>query len=192
MPWKKQFDVEDAAQKAQQVFWRRGFEATSMEELLASMGINRGSFYDTFGSKRDLYLAALRAYDQKHRREVLARLGAAHPPREAILALFAAVRAEAGRADGSRGCFLANATLERAADDADVAEIVREAYTETEAFFRASIEAAQRRREIRRSVDAAGTARTLLGLLLGMRVLARAATPRAVLDSIVAQVAELI
>jgi TetR/AcrR family transcriptional repressor of nem operon len=152
------------------------------------MRINRGSFHDTFGSKHDLYLAALRPYDQKHRREVLGRLGAAYPPREAILALFDAVRAVACRADGARGCSLANATLERGAEDPEVAALVRAANTETEAFFRMSIEAGQRRREVRRSVNAAETARTLLGLLLGLHVLARASAPRAVLDSIVAQV----
>ncbi len=192
MPWKKQFDVDEARKKAKAFFWNRGYEATSMDDLLQSMGINRGSFYATFGSKREVYTDVLRRYDQEHRHDVLERLKEGNSPREAILALFDGVRAEASGRGGTKGCFLANATLELAASDKAVAGIVREAFAETEEFFQKTIQEGQRTGEIRRGLDSRATARSLLGLLLGMRVLARAGVPAAVLESITLQVAEMV
>ncbi|CAG0986613.1 HTH-type transcriptional repressor ComR [Phycisphaerales bacterium] len=192
MPWKKQFDVDAAREKAKALFWARGYEATSMDDLLRHMGINRGSFYDTFGSKQDLYTDVLRRYDQQHRRGVLEKLAKELGPRRRILALFEGVRQEACASKGSRGCFLANATLELAASDKSVAKVVREAYLETEQFFRSTIAEGQSRGEIRADIDARASARTLLGLLLGMRVLARSAAPRQVLASIATQIKEML
>lgn len=79
MPWEKQFDVDDALTKAMHAFWARGYEATSIRDLVDRMGINRGSIYATFGDKRSLFIQALRHYDTRHRE---AWLGA----REAIRA----------------------------------------------------------------------------------------------------------
>lgn len=192
MPLQKQFDVESAREKAKALFWAKGFEATSMEDLLACMGIGRGSFYATFGGKQGLYIDVLRRYDQKHRRDVLARLGAEPSPRRRILALFEGVRQEACAPKGTRGCFLANAGLELAAADKTVAGIVRAAFAETEEFFHDSVADGQRRGEIRGDIDARATARALLGLLLGMRVLARSGVPGPVLASIAVQVKEML
>jgi len=156
------------------------------------MDINRGSFYATFGSKQALYLDVLRRYDQHYRCSVLERLKTEFAPREAILALFEAVRKEAAGAKGTRGCFLANATIELAASDKAVAKIVRDAFTQTEVFFKSMIEEGQADGTIRASADPDVVARSLLGLLLGMRVLARGGSPSPVLESIVQQVKELL
>ena len=192
MPWKKNFDVDVARDKAKALFWSKGYEATSMEDLLGCMDINRGSFYATFGSKQALYLDVLQRYDQHYRCGVLDQLKAEFTPRDAILTLFEAVRKEAAGAKGTRGCFLANATMELAASDKCVAKIVRDAFSQTEAFFKAMIEHGQADGTIRASADPEVVARALLGLLLGMRVLARGGSPAPVLESIVQQVEELL
>jgi TetR/AcrR family transcriptional repressor of nem operon len=188
MPWQKQFDVDLARDRAKALFWKQGYEATSMEDLLRVMGISRASFYDTFGSKQAVYVDVLRRYDQQHRRDVFERLASDLTPRQAILALFDAVRAEACAKEGTRGCFLANAALELAGSDKSVAQIVRAAFSETEEFFCQAILKGQRSGEIRREVDPDATARSLLGLMLGMRVLARSGARPQVLDSITSQV----
>lgn len=192
MPWKKNFDVDTARDRAKALFWSRGYEATSMDDLLKGMEINRGSFYATFGSKQSLYLDVLRRYDQQYRCGVLEHLRTDYSPREAILALFDAVRNEAAGPKGTRGCFLANATMELASSDKAVAKIVRGAFSDTEAFFRAMIVAGQSDGAISKSVDPDTLARTLLGLLLGIRVLARGGSAPSVLDSIVQQVDDMI
>ena len=58
----KQFDRDEALERAMAVFWRRGYEGTSVRDLVEHMGINRGSLYDTFGDKRTLFLAAVDRY----------------------------------------------------------------------------------------------------------------------------------
>ena len=70
MPRPKAFDPDDVLHKAMQVFWERGYEATSMQDLVDCMGINRFSLYSTFGDKHQLFLAALARYRDK----VVARL----------------------------------------------------------------------------------------------------------------------
>ena len=76
MPWEKQFDSDKALTDAMNIFWSRGYESTSMQDLVDSMGINRGSLYATFGSKRSLFLQALRHYDDIHRKAWVKELAA--------------------------------------------------------------------------------------------------------------------
>ena len=64
MPRAKCFDRNDALEKAMKAFWSRGYEATSMQDLVDCMGINRGSLYNTFGGKHELFLEALDHYGQ--------------------------------------------------------------------------------------------------------------------------------
>jgi TetR/AcrR family transcriptional repressor of nem operon len=186
MPWEKQFDVDQARRNAMSAFWTHGYENTSMQDLLDAMGIQRGSFYDTFNSKRDVLLAALAEYDDA-RRETFRKLAQGHTPKQAIKALFRGVVAEATSASGRRGCFLVNSALELAPRDDGVAKIVNRAFAETEAFFRSMIESGQALGEIPKHVNAVRTAQALLGMLLGMRVLSRSGSATGVLKAIAAQ-----
>ena len=63
MPWEKQFDPDTALDKAMQAFWAHGYDATSIQDLVDCMGINRGSMYATFGDKRSLFIQALNRYN---------------------------------------------------------------------------------------------------------------------------------
>ncbi len=172
MPALKQFDVDVALSRAMNAFWARGYEATSVQHLVGAMGINRGSLYATFGDKRRLFLAALRKYDREHREGGLSALAADNGPRAAILAAFeGAIEATAG---GNRdGCLLVNSALELSPHDPEVAAVVAEGLRETEAFFRDRIEAGQAQGEIPAELAAQDTARALLGLFVGLRVLSR-------------------
>ena len=72
MPRPKEFNPDDAIEKAMQVFWHKGYEATSMEDLLSAMDLNRGSLYNTFGDKRQLFLKVIdRLLPRVRRREIL-------------------------------------------------------------------------------------------------------------------------
>ena len=90
MPWEKSFDTEEALGKAMAAFWARGYEATSMQDLVDCMGIGRGSIYAAFGDKRRLFMRALALYDDRHRRvlhpsQPLGRLGVGEPDGVAVL-----------------------------------------------------------------------------------------------------------
>jgi len=83
MPWEKQFDIETALEKAGETFWTNGYQATSMRDLMNVMGIQKGSFYDTYGSKKEAYLMALDQYINTHCADFRARVEQ-HPPKRAL------------------------------------------------------------------------------------------------------------
>lgn len=185
MPWEKQFDVDAARDRAMATFWARGYKATSMQELLDAMGIQRGSFYDTFGSKRDILLDSLRRYDAD-RAKAFAELRRERTAVQAIGRLFRSV-ADGGLRAGPRGCFLVASASELAPGDEEVAAIVNRAFADIESFLRISIEEGKSQHEIASSLDAGAVARALLGMLLGMQVLARSGADRKVLATIADQ-----
>ncbi len=192
MPWEKQFDVEAALTQAMEAFWARGYEATSVHDLVACMGINRGSLYATFGDKRALFILALRRYDAVYRQAWVAALEAAPSAKRAILDAFEAVIASVLK-DGARdGCLLVNTALELSPHDPEIAEIVRAGLAEMEGFFRRMIEKGQAAGEIPAGLDAVETARALLGLFVGLRVLSRSRPEKALLCAIARQAETLL
>ena len=192
MPWEKQFDGDAVLDKAMQAFWARGYEATSMQDLVDCMGINRGSLYATFGDKRSLFIQALRRYDARHREAWVAALAAAKSPRESILAAFDGAIA-AVLDQGSRdGCLLVNTALELSPHDEEISKIVAAGLAQMEAFFRARIEAGKTAGEIPAQIDAVEAGRALLGLFIGLRVLSRSRPEPALLRSLRRQAEALI
>ena len=192
MPWEKQFDIDVALDKAKEVFWTHGYEATSMEMLLKAMGINRGSFYDTFKSKRDVLVRSLRRYDTDNRASAIRAAAAGYPPREAITAVFRSM------IDGSRGplgrlgCFLVNSALEVAPQDEEVSLIVSEGLRDVERFFADLVRAGQEQGQIPKHIDPTDMGRTLMSQLVGLMVLLRSQAPKATLESVVSQVSRLL
>lgn len=140
MPLDKMFDVDDALDRALETFWEQGYEATSMRDLLERMGINRGSFYDTYKSKHDVLIDSLRRYDREYRRATLRRASEGRGPREAVTAVFRSMIENTCGQAGRRGCFLVNSALELAPKDPEVARIVRSGFRDVERFFTALIE----------------------------------------------------
>ena len=116
------FDADDALRAAMEVFWRKGFEASSLEDLTAAMGLSRSSFYACFGSKHGALVAAVRAYARDRKAALKALLDAA-PDAEARI--DAAVEALAPTDGARRGCFLGNCATELAPHDPEIAEISR-------------------------------------------------------------------
>lgn len=192
MPWEKQFDVDEALERAKKTFWTVGYEAASMSDLLKSMGINRGSFYDTFKSKHDLMLTVLRRYDANERRVLLEAVKHDRTAREALVALFRALVDDTRGPLSRQGCFLVNAALELSPSDSDVAEIVQIAFDDNEQFFLEQIRAGQQEGEISPEVDCEATACLLLAQYAGLMVLVRAGSPQPVLDAAVGQVEKLL
>lgn len=184
MPWKKQFDVDAVLEKAMRAFWGRGYAATSMQDLVECTGINRGSLYATYGDKHDLFVAALKMYDEEMRRKQLAEFEARYPPREAIRQIFLAFMANVSDCGGNRGCFLTNTALELAAHDPEVGRIVAHAQAQIEAFFARMIKKGKAAREMPAHVKPKETARGLLASLVGLVVLIRSRPEKALLQDI--------
>lgn len=192
MPWEKQFDEAAVFDKAMRAFWARGYEATSIQDLVDCMGLNRGSIYATFGSKRQLFLRSLERYESHHRRAWLDALRERLSPRSAILSVFEGA-INAALSDFSRsGCFLVNSAIELAPHDAEIAGVVARGLAETETFFSDMVRKGQQTGDIPPDIDPVHTARTLLGLLVGLRVLARSRPERPLLEALANQAAALL
>lgn len=185
MPWEKQFDVDKVLDEIMKAFWARGYEATSMQDLVDCTGVNRGSLYATYGDKHTLFLAALRMYDETVREKMLTDIEARFDPREAIRRIFLAFSEIASPRGCNRGCFLTNTALELAAHDAEARRVVAEAQMQIEAFFARMIKKGQERGDIARRIEPSETAQGLLASLAGFTVLSRSRPEPALLQAIV-------
>jgi TetR/AcrR family transcriptional repressor of nem operon len=184
MSRQKEFDRDEVLDRALDLFWQRGYEATSVQDLVAAMGIHRGSLYATFGEKRALFLAALERYEHVGIETVLAELERPGPVRESVRRVFEGVVREAAASGGRRGCFAINTAMELAPHDPAVAARVDSMLRRVEGAFEAALIRAQARGEIA-VADPRALARFLTATLQGLRMLARAGTDCATLTDVV-------
>ncbi len=121
----REFDMDTAVDGAMQIFWRLGYAATNLPDLLRAMGLSRGSFYKAFGDKRSAYLAALDRYDRTCIGAAVDLLAdrSKGDGRARLLRLFEST--EAGDHAKRRGCFVCNAMVEHGPDDPTVAARTR-------------------------------------------------------------------
>jgi TetR/AcrR family transcriptional repressor of nem operon len=177
MPRPKEFNPDDAIEKAMQVFWHKGYEATSMEDLLEAMNLNRGSLYGTFGDKRQLFLKVIDRYCHGFVGEKFALLdqpGSALP----TLRRFIDGMIEGALADPQRrGCLIANTVMELSPHEEEIAGRLRQALkTAEDTFFRVLVRAKQQG-ELSDHKDPRTLARFLTTMMQGAIVMIKAGTP---------------
>ncbi len=192
MPWEKNFNTGEALSEAMHAFWARGYEATSISDLVDCMGVNRGSLYATFGDKRSLFIRVLRHYGALHLHDWVAALTHAHGPRGGILAAFEEAIATAIEGGSRKGCLLVNTALELSPHDQEISEIVKECLIEMETFFHDMIRQGQAQGEIPAHVDALDTARSLLSLFVAIRVFSRSRPEESLMRSVAKQARTLL
>jgi TetR/AcrR family transcriptional regulator, transcriptional repressor for nem operon len=180
----REFDEAVVLDAAVNCFWTQGYEATSVRDLAAEMGITGPSLYNAFGDKRSLFRAALERYVQLSTRARIAEVETTLPPKEAVRTFIAGIIERSLNDPDRRGCMLVNAALEIAPHDAEIGAKVAAWLGEIESFFRRAIAAAQREGSVPAERDARDLARLLLGVTLGMRVLARANPDRSLLEGV--------
>jgi len=180
----REFDEATVLDAAVQCFWSRGFEATSVRDLIEGTGITGASLYNAFGDKRALYHRALDHYVAGSIAERIRRCEEL-PPRQAIAAFFGEVLERSLGDAQHKGCMLVNAALEAAPHDPGFRKAVASVLERMEGFFRRSVSAGQDDGSITRAHPAEVLARHLLGVLMGLRVLARVRPERALLEGVV-------
>lgn len=185
MPRTKEFEPEAALHSAMELFWSKGYGATSMRELLDGMGIGRGSFYDTFGDKRTLFLAALDRFEQTRTAWVLDALEEGESPMEAIRYVFERTVDGLVGFEPRRGCLLANTAVELAPHDPEVAERISRYIRRTEDVFERALQRARSAGDISEQQNPRALARFLVNSLHGLRVTARAGADRQTLEDTV-------
>lgn len=169
----KEFDPDQALQAALELFWRRGYEATSMADLVDELGIARASIYGTFGGKRELYLRALERYGEQNAPVLTAELSRPGPVLPAVRAVVRRYAAESAEDGLQRGCFVANTAVELAPHDRVVAHRVEESWGGLETLLTSALVRAEAQGELPAGRDPRALARMLLVLLQGMRVVGK-------------------
>ncbi len=104
----REFDVDAVLDRATDLFWSRGYEATSVQELVDTLGVNRASLYATFGDKAQLFEAVLRRYGERVNGALLETLGPPGAGAEAVRAWFKVLIEKATQPAGPRGCLMLN------------------------------------------------------------------------------------
>jgi TetR/AcrR family transcriptional repressor of nem operon len=181
----KEFDRELVLEKAMHVFWAKGYECASMQELVDAMGINRGSIYATFGDKKKLHLDAL---DHFYKTEILHMMAPLDRPGSKISAIREIFEATADCAceDGDRkGCMMYNTAVELCPNDAEVNAKVSQGLKRVEECFFEALTEARAKGEIDDSKDVRALARFLTNSINGLRVMCMVFEDRSTLDDII-------
>jgi TetR/AcrR family transcriptional repressor of nem operon len=180
----REFDRDQVVDRAVDVFWRKGFEATSIRDLVEATGLNRGSLYNTFGDKAGLFEAALERYMAGAPSHHVVAAADSGPPRQVIGEFFARL-VELGASDTEhRGCLMTNTAAELAARDKRVAAQVTEAMQGLEEALFRLIERGQETGEIAPWRDPRSLARFLVASAQGLRITAKLNRDRAALEAI--------
>lgn len=165
-------------------FWSRGYEATSVKELAASTGITAASLYNAFGDKRALFRLALDRYVQGSIGERIRRCERLEP-REAIGAFFEDILNRSLSDRSRKGCLLVNSALEVAPHDEEFQQTIASVIERIERFFLQCLKAGQTQGTITRALPARVLAHHLVGVLMGVRVLARVTPECRLLEGVV-------
>ncbi len=181
----KEFERVSVLEKAMHVFWAKGYECTSMNDLVDAMGINRGSLYATFGDKRKLHLETLDHFYRTQLLTVMGPLDEDGPRLAAIRRIFESA-ADCACDDGDRrGCMMYNTAVELCPTDQDVNEKVAAGLKRMERCFYEALTHAQANGELSADKNVTALARYLTTTLNGLRVTCMVLDDRQTLDDIV-------
>jgi TetR/AcrR family transcriptional repressor of nem operon len=179
----KEFVKEEVLERAMDLFWREGYHGAGIAELLPHMGIARQSLYDTFGSKRDLFVAVIGHYRGTRLVEVLEILGRRGPGLVAVREAVGFFEQLAVDKRG-RGCLVANALVEMGTQDAEIAALLKETLGLLEAGYRKALARARRQGELGAGKSPAKLAMALTNASIGLAVTGRLAMGDAAIASI--------
>lgn len=181
----KDFDEQAVLQKAICLFWNKGYNGTSMQDLVEGLGISRSSLYDTFGDKHQLYLKALDAYQLQYGSQLCKLTGESASAKDAIRQILDLVITDLLADEQRKGCFVVNAGIELASHDQDVNKMICQTEQQLEQAFAKVIRSGQEKGEIDKSKDAQALARFLNNTVKGMQVSVKATTEHNYFEDII-------
>jgi TetR/AcrR family transcriptional repressor of nem operon len=180
----KQFDQDVLLDQAMAVFWRNGYQGTSIQNLVEETGVNRGSLYATFGDKCGLFLAVLDHYGERIGRPMMETLG--NPdPRLAIKGMFESIIGRIRDPQYPRGCLFTNTSLECPSAGDAIGRSIAEFLGQQEAAIYQVLRRAQIEGALDPHEDAQALARFFLGVAQGLNVVNKASPDPAILKDII-------
>jgi TetR/AcrR family transcriptional repressor of nem operon len=187
----KQFDRDEALDKAVQLFWEQGYEATSMQDLVNAMSINRASLYQTFGNKQELYLASLERYAAQILAHLTGLLDKPGTPLTNLRDLFVHI-IEQSLEGKMQGCLINNTAVELGPHDAKLAEKIRDIWVQFEDLFATRLQQAIEQQQLAADADPHQLAQVLNINLQGLVVKTKANSNKAELIGAVDALFDLI
>ena len=169
----KEFDVNKALEKAIEIFWHKGYNGTSAQDLVTHLGLSRSSLYDTFGDKQQLFAQSLRLYQEGSKNQLVQLFEGSDNIKVTLHAIFDQAVRESLDDRITKGCFMVNASIELALHDPEIANIVKRNGQSMEELFSTVIRKGQDLGQISKKIDARVIARFVLNTYSGIRVLAR-------------------
>ena len=167
----KEFNEEEALDKAMEIFWKQGYEKTSIQDLVDQMGIHRRSLYDTFGDKHSLFVQTLERYESLVAAQIRKQITEEMSTVEAIRKIFElAVYSDN---TNPKGCLMVNTAVELSLLDNDVSQRIKSAFKQTENLIADLLIRGQARGEVARSFDISELSRYIHNALIGVRVLVK-------------------
>lgn len=181
----KDFDETEVLNRAMNIFWSRGYNATSMEDLVGGLGISRSSLYDTYTDKHTLFIKALENYNQLNQLKIQEIINRNGPAKETMRTLIE--MAITGISGGKKltGCMMVNAEVEVAPYDKEVNKLVCRNYQELEELFYQVIEKGKKKGEIKTRQDSKSLARFISNAVKGIQVTAKTSSDKSVFDDII-------
>jgi TetR/AcrR family transcriptional repressor of nem operon len=181
----KDFDEDEVLSKAMNLFWLKGYNGTSMQDLVDGLGISRSSLYDTYGDKHALFLKALDNYRELAAKG-LAKIGReAGSAKDAIRLVLEQSINDLVKDKDHKGCFLVNAAVEMAPHDKEVNGMLCQNDKYMEEYFYETIQKGQANGEISNTQDARLLAQFIINSIKGIRVTAKSVNDKKVFKDII-------
>jgi TetR/AcrR family transcriptional repressor of nem operon len=173
MPKTKQFDEAEVLKAAKEVFCEKGYNGTSMDDLVQATGLSRSSIYDTFGDKHGLFLKSLNQYCCTQQSDLQQLLSKAESPKKRIRFVFDYTVKDILSDEANKGCLLVNVTMEMSSVDAAIADVAVSNMHDMEQLFFHLVKEGQASGEIAKKFPAKALARHLFNSLMGLRMTGR-------------------
>lgn len=169
----KEFNEDQALDKAIEIFWHKGYNGTSAQDLVTHLGLSRSSLYDTFGDKQKLFAQSLRRYQKQSQDQISTLLNESENIKETLHAIFKQAVIESLQDRITKGCFMVNSSVELAMHDDEIAKIVKNNSQIMEEVFTKAVKKGQDAGHISKATNARVLARFIFNTYSGIRVLAR-------------------
>lgn len=178
------FNEEEIIDKAVQIFWAKGYEATSIQDLVNAMGIQRGSLYGTFGSKQNLFIKSLNRYSVTVVSKLLEILESKPSAIKSIELFFSQLVEHLLTAGELRSCLVTNSAIERGIRDEETKQLVLKLLNALEDGFYKTLLRAKKNDELATELDLKDVASYLTSSMQGLLVMGKVCSDRSVLEGI--------
>ena len=187
-----EYDRDTVLDAAMHIFWRQGYDATSMQDLLEGMKLSKSSLYQAFGSKHNLFLLCIKRYREMTLAEMQERLEGSTRGIDFIAETLSGVINEVSEVANPKGCLVTNTASEFAQSDSQIAASVASGLDSYRAMFRQAVEKGQRDGSVRSDTKAELLANYLVNNMSGLRTMVKSGTDQNTLKEMVAIIVDTV